>query len=42
MTDPRLHNTPRNKVIEFITEALDAVTVALLSVVCIATVAATI
>ena len=42
MTDPRLSTTSRNKVSEFITEALDAVTVALLSVVCIATVAATI
>jgi hypothetical protein len=42
MTDPRLHRTPRNKISEFIAEALDAVTVALLSVVCIVTLAATI
>jgi len=42
MTDPRLHNTPRNKLSEFVAEALDAVTVALLSVVCIVTFAATI
>jgi hypothetical protein len=42
MTDPRLHTTPRNKVSEFVAEALDAVTVALLSVVCIVTLAATI
>ena len=42
MTDPRLHNTHRNKVSEFVAEALDAVTVALLSVVCIVTLAATI
>ena len=39
MTDPRLYNTPRNKISEFIAEALDAVTVALLSVVCIVTLA---
>ena len=42
MTDPRLHHTPRNKISEFVAEALDAVTVALLSVVCIVTLAATI
>ena len=39
MTDPRLRNTPRSKVSEFIAEALDAVTVALLSVICIVTLA---
>lgn len=42
MTDPRIHSTPRNKVTEFVTEALDAVTVAVLSLVCIITFAATI
>lgn len=42
MTRPRIQNTPRNKVAEFIAEAFNAVTIALVAVVGILTVAATI
>ena len=42
MTDPRLHRAPRHKVMEFVSEGLNAVIAALLSAICIATLAATI
>ena len=42
MTHPRIQIVPRNKVAEFIAEAFNAVTIALVGVVGILTVAATI
>lgn len=42
MTHPRIQNMPRNKVTEFISEAFNAATIALMGIVGILTVAATI
>jgi len=42
MTNPRIQTPPRNKVTEFIAEAFNAATIALMAVVGILTVAATI
>ena len=42
MTNPRIKTAPRNKVSEFIAEAFNAATIAMLGVVGILTVAATI
>jgi hypothetical protein len=42
MTNPRIQTAPRNKVSEFIAEAFNAVTIALVGVLGILTVAATI
>jgi len=42
MTNPRIQTAPRNKVTEFIAEAFNAATIALMAVVGILTVAATI
>jgi hypothetical protein len=42
MTNPRIQTAPRNKVSEFIAEAFNAATIAMLGVVGILTVAATI
>lgn len=42
MTHPRIQNVPRHKVTEFIAEAFNAATIAMLGVVGILTVAATI